>query len=180
MNKELKALIQNEREMGFLTRRECYGYIYTKCLRKCQWYAAHHNKIRFLLTRLRLHHLSEKYGFQISYATKIGRGLYLGHMGTIIINWKAVLGNNVNLAQGVTVGMVNGGKRDGVPKIGNNVWIGANATVAGGITIGDDVMIAPNTFVNFDVPAHSLVIMEKARIIVKEKATQNYIQHPAD
>lgn len=186
MNKELRNLIsddlhrygiQNEKDMGFMARRECYGYNYTKCLRQCYWYKEHNNRILFILSRMKLYRLSERYGFQISYATRIGRGLYLGHMGNIVVNWEATIGNNVNLSQGVTIGRANGGKRDGVPHIGDNVWIGANATVVGNITIGNDVMIAPNTFVNFDVPSHSLVIMEKAKIICKANATDNYVNN---
>lgn len=42
-------------------------------------------------------------------------------------------------------------------KIGNRVWIGINAAIVGGITIGDDVLIAPNSFVNQDIPSHSVV-----------------------
>ena len=186
MNKQLKNLIDSdlyrygynsEKQMGIMARKECYGYRYSKILRKCKWYKEHNNKILFAFERVKLQMLSEKLGFQINYSTQIGRGLYLGHMGSIVVNWKAVLGNNVNLAQGVTIGQANGGNKDGVPKIGNNVWIGANATVVGGITIGDDVMIAPNTFVNFDVPSDSLVIMEKAKTITRENATAHYIEN---
>ena len=186
MNKQLRKLIDSdlhrygyssEKKMGIMTRKECYGFRYSKVLRKCKWYKEHNNKILFMFERVKLQRLSEKLGFQINYSTQIGQGLYLGHMGSIVVNWKAVLGNNVNLAQGVTIGQANGGNTDGVPHIGNNVWIGANATIVGGITIGDDVMIAPNTFVNFDVPAHSLVIMEKARTIARENATAHYVEN---
>lgn len=186
LDKQLKDIIDSdlhrygyssEGQMGFMTKRECYGYRYSKVLRKCKWYREHDKKILFLFERVKLRMLSEKLGFQITYSTQIGRGLYLGHMGSIVVNWKAVLGDNVNLAQGVTIGQANGGSKDGVPHIGNNVWIGANATVVGGITIGDDVMIAPNTFVNFDVPAHSLVIMEKAKTITRTNATEHYVEN---
>ena len=69
------------------------------------------------------------------------------------------------------------GKRAGSPKIGNCVFVGINATIVGGITIGDDVMIAPNSFVNFDVPSHSVVIGNPGVIHHKEDATSNYILH---
>lgn len=53
--------------------------------------------------------------------------------------------------------------KKGVPTIGNDVWIGPNAVVVGGITIGDNVLIAANSFVNFDVPpiVSLLVIRER-------------------
>ena len=47
----------------------------------------------------------------------------------------------------------------------------------GGVTIGDDVLIAPNTFVNEDVPSHSVVIGNPCRVIHKENATGSYIRH---
>ena len=41
--------------------------------------------------------------------------------------------------------------------IGNDVWIEVNATIVGKVSIGDDVLIAPNVFVNCDIPSHSVV-----------------------
>ena len=58
---------------------------------------------------------------------------------------------------------------------GNCVAIGINATVIGNIHIGDDVMIAPNSFVNFDVPDHSVVIGNPGVIHSKDDATKRYI-----
>ncbi len=127
---------------------------------------------RFLLYRI-----SSKTQIQIPWSTKIGEGFYIGHCGRIIINSKAVLGKNINVATGVTIGQENRGKREGCPKIGNNVWIGTNSVVVGNISIGDDVLIAPLTFVNFSVPSHSIVIGNPAKIIYKEKATEHYINY---
>ena len=186
MEKELKELIfsdlyrygvKNEKKLSVLARHELYGYRYTRVLRKTKFYRDNNKKIRFVINRLKLLYYSEKFGYSIPYETNVGKGLYLGHLGSIVVNYKAQLGNNVNLAQGVTIGLSNSGKKQGVPVIGDNVWIGANATVVGGITIGEDVMIAPNTFVNFDVPAHSIVVSEKANIIGRDSATLNYVEN---
>lgn len=68
-----------------------------------------------------------------------------------------------------------GGGRRGVPVIGNDVWIGINAIVVGKITIGDDVMIAPNSYVNCDVPSHSIAIGNPCIIKHRENATEGYI-----
>lgn len=186
MNKELRELIasdlyrygiQSEKDLSFLSRRELYGFRFTKILRKTKYYKEHGKRVRYIINRLKLIYYTEKYGFSISYSTEIGKGFYLGHKGSIIVNYKAKIGNNVNLAQGVTIGLANGGKHRGVPTISDNVWIGANSTVVGGIVIGEDVMIAPNTFVNFDVPDHSIVISNKAKIIERNPATINYIEN---
>ena len=82
---------------------------------------------------------------------------------------------NINIATGVTIGQENRGKRKGCPTIGDNVWIGTNSVIVGNIKIGNDVLIAPLAFVNFDVPDHSVVIGNPARIIFKENATEGYI-----
>lgn len=49
--------------------------------------------------------------------------------------------------------------------------------VVGGITIGDDVLIAPNSYVNVNVPSHSIVMGNPARIIPRANATEGYIQN---
>ena len=106
---------------------------------------------------------------------KIGEGFYIGHSGSLVINPQAKLGKNINIAAGVTIGQENRGKRKGAPTLLGDCWIGAGAVVVGNITIGEDVLIAPLSYVNFDVPAHSIVIGNPAKIIAKENATEDYI-----
>ncbi|MBQ6708020.1 MAG: serine acetyltransferase, partial [Clostridia bacterium] len=121
--------------------------------------------------------LSEKTQIQIPVTAKIGEGFYIGHLGRIIVNPDAVIGRNVNIATGVTIGRENRGKRKGSPVIGDNCWIGTNSVIVGNVKIGNDVLIAPLTFVNFDVPDHSLVVGNPAKIISKENATEGYINN---
>ena len=123
--------------------------------------------------------IRERYLIEIFAPTKIGKGLYIGHPVGITINPKSVIGENVNLHKGVSIGQENLGERKGVPTIGNRVWIGINSTVVGNITIGDDVLIAPNTYVNCDVPSHSVVFGNPCIIKPKENATLGYINHLA-
>lgn len=127
--------------------------------------------------KLRLRNLSHKTCIQIPAATRIGEGFYIGHIGRIIINPKAILGRNINIATGVTIGQENRGKRKGAPTIGDNCWIGTNAVVVGNITVGNDCLIAPLAYVNFDVPDHSLVIGNPAKIIHMENATEHYVNN---
>lgn len=86
---------------------------------------------------------------------EVGKGFYLGHFGMIVINGEVKIGDNCNINQGVTIGAENRRKRKGVPVIGNRVWIGASSVVVGRISIGNNVLIAPLTYVNFDVPDNS-------------------------
>ena len=124
---------------------------------------------------LRLMHLSNRTQIQIPARTSIGEGFYIGHFGRIIIHPEAKLGKNINVATGVTIGTENRGKRKGTPIISDNCWIGANAVIVGNVKIGSDVLIAPLTYVNFDVPDHSIVIGNPGKIIPKENAVEDYV-----
>lgn len=75
------------------------------------------------------------------------------------------------------VGQANRGIRKGCPIIGDRVWIGINAVVVGNVTIGDDVMIAPNSFVNVDVPSHSVVFGNPCVIKHRNWATEGYVNN---
>ena len=119
--------------------------------------------------------ISNKTQIQIPARTNIGEGFYIGHLGRVVINSDAVLGKNINIGTGVTIGMENRGKRKGAPTIADNCWIGTNAVVVGNIKIGSDVLIAPLAYVNFDVPDHSIVMGNPGRIIPKENATVDYV-----
>ena len=137
------------------------------------------NACRFRPLRMfytvKLKRLSYKTQIQIPARTEIGEGFYIGHSGRVIINPKAKLGKNMNVSTGVVIGYENRGKRKGAPTFDGYCWIGANAVVVGNVHIGEDVLIAPLTFVNFDVPPHSVVIGNPAKIISKENATEEYI-----
>ena len=124
---------------------------------------------------LRLRWMSNKTQIQIPARTSIGEGLYIGHLGRIIINPEAKLGKNINLSTGVVIGAENRGKRKGAPIISDNCWIGANAVIVGNVKIGSDVLIAPLSYVNFDVPDHSVVVGNPGKIIPKENATEDYV-----
>ena len=147
---------------------------YLALFRKAQ--ACRFKPLQFYYT-LRLKRMSYRTRIQIPARTKIGEGFYIGHTGRVIINPEAVLGKNINIATGVTIGYENRGERKGAPTFEGNCWIGTNSVVVGKVHIGEDVLIAPLTFVNFDVPAHSIVVGNPARIIPKENATKDYICH---
>lgn len=65
----------------------------------------------------------------------------------------------------------------GTPIIGDYVWIGINAVIVGNVHIGNDVMIAPGSFVNFDVPDHSVVVGNPGVVNHKDYATDGYINN---
>ena len=127
----------------------------------------------FLLRRWML-----KTGIQIPYQTRIREGLRIVHFGHIVINPSVEIGKNFNIAQGVLIGNSKG-KTEGVPTIGDNVCVNANAIIIGGCKIGNNVLIAPGAFVNFDVPDNSIVIGNPGKIILKNVSpTEKYIVYP--
>ena len=144
---------------------------YMVYFRKAQ---ATNNKLLKLFYEFKLYRLCRKYGIEIKTQTKIGPGFVMAHPYNITVSPFAEIGSNVNMMKGSTLGL-SSGKKPGAPKLGDCVFVGINSTVLGGVTIGDDVMIAPNTFVNQDVPSHSIVIGNPCKIIPKENATAKYI-----
>jgi len=128
-----------------------------------------------ILLRFILRHYQFKFGIQIPPQTRIGRGLLFGHFGTIIINPKAIIGENCNISAGAVIGASSRGYRKGAPKIGNNVWIGVNAIVVGKISVGNNVLITPGSYVNIDIPSNSLVIGNPCIVKSKLDATVGYI-----
>lgn len=121
--------------------------------------------------------MSTKYGINLGDGSNISPGVYLGHAYGINVNPNARIGPNCNLHKGCTIGQENRGKRKGAPILGERVWVGSGATVVGKIKVGDDVLIAPNSYVNRDVPSHSIVIGNPCTILSATNATESYVEH---
>jgi len=109
-----------------------------------------------------------KFGCLIPHTTSIGRGCYIGHIRDIVINERAVIGENCNISQGVTIGQANRGRRKGTPVIGHHVYIGPGAKIVGGIKVGDHVAIGANCVVIDDVPDYAVVVGVPGRVISYE------------
>lgn len=138
-------------------------------------YQVNNKNIWEIYYRKKLRKFALKTGIDFLDGKNIGPGLIIGHNGKIVINGSAVFGGEVMITHGVTIGRDIRGKRAGVPKFGNKICIRTNAVIVGNIIVGDDVLIAPNTFVNFDVPSHSVVIGNPATIHHRENATEGHI-----
>ena len=103
-------------------------------------------------------------GIEIHPGAKIGKRFFIDHGMGVVVGETAVIGDDVLLYQGVTLGGTGivQGKRH--PTVGNNVVIGAGAKVLGNITIGDNSYIGANAVVIHDVPANSTVVGVPGRI----------------
>lgn len=149
------------------------GIKFSIVFRSCQHYRRK-NRILFYFFFLYLRRIKYKYGFDISYRTAIGKGLYIGHFGGIVIHGDTSIGEYCNISQGITIGILNRGKNKGIPKIGNNVFIGPNAVIVGGITIEDSVLIGANSLVNFNVEENAVVAPTPSQII-SHKGSKGYV-----
>ncbi len=97
-------------------------------------------------------------GIEIHPAATIGHRLFIDHGMGIVIGETAVIGDDVTLYHGVTLGGTSLEKKKRHPTIGNRVTIGAGAKILGDILIGDDSRIGANAVVVRDVPANSVVV----------------------
>jgi len=119
--------------------------------------------------------LGKKYGIDFHADTSVGKGFAMFHAYCITINPRCVIGNNVNIAKGATLGASMRGKYSGCPTIGNKVYIGINSTIVGNVKIGNNVIIAPNAYVNRDIPDNSVAVGNPAVVYPRDNATDGYI-----
>lgn len=107
-------------------------------------------------------------GIEIHSGAVIGKGFFIDHGMGVVIGETTIIGNNVTIYQGVTLGGTGKEKGKRHPTIGNDVVIGAGAKVLGNIAIGDNVNIGANAVVVKDVPDNSTVVGVPGRIVKKE------------
>jgi putative colanic acid biosynthesis acetyltransferase WcaB len=102
-------------------------------------------------------------GIDIADTTNIGPGLSVFHGIGLVINSKSIIGKNVTLRHNTTIGNSRSG--GSCPIICDNVNIGANSVIIGGITIGENAVIGAGSVVVKDVPANCIVAGNPAKII---------------
>lgn len=116
-------------------------------------------------------------GIEIHPAATIGERLFIDHGFGVVIGETTIIGNDVLIYQGVTLGGT--GKEHGKrhPTVGNNVTIGAGAKVLGNITIGDNSNIGAGSVVIDNVPEHSTVVGVPGRIVHQKVFVQGELLH---
>lgn len=133
-----------------------------------RWHRMAHRayqKRYFLLARLISARARHRTGIEIHPGAKIGQGVFIDHGSGVVIGETAVVGNNVTLYQGATLGGTgkDTGKRH--PTLGDGVTVGAGAKVLGPITIGNHVKIGAGAIVLKDVPDNCTVVGNPGRIV---------------
>lgn len=104
-------------------------------------------------------------GIDLPFTAVIGKGLYIGHFGGIIVGEGVQIGEKCNLSHGVTICYAGRGDRRGAPTIGNKVQIYTGSVIVGKITVGDNAVIGANAVVTKDVPESAVVGGVPAKVI---------------
>lgn len=155
------------------------GFRFTWYLRKVAYYRSRRRSVfvfAYLYNRILLNHYRFRYGFDISPTTAIGPGLFLGHFGGVVISPLAVIGSNVNINQGTTIGATSRGSHRGAPVLGDRVWVGSGAIIVGKVQVGHDALIAPGAYVNFDVEPQSLILGNPGKC-VSQRGSEGYVNN---
>jgi len=138
------------------------------CFKALIYYKIAHyfyNKKHFFVARYLSEKAKRKTGIEIHPGAKIGKGLFIDHGTGVVIGETAIIGDNVTMFHGVTLGGTGKDKGKRHPTIGNNVFIGSGARLLGNITIGDNVKIGANAVVLNDIPSKATVVGIPGKIV---------------
>ena len=111
-------------------------------------------------------------GVHIDHHAHVGPGLKLPHGGRVVIG-PVRIGSNCNIFQGVTLGasqttIAERSSRSDMPTLGDRVWVGPGAVVAGGVEIGNDAVVGANSLLVRDVPARGVMVGVPARLVSRQ------------
>lgn len=104
-------------------------------------------------------------GCDIHPGATIGKRFFIDHATGVVIGETTIIGEDVSLYQGVTLGGVSTSKGKRHPTLGNNIVVGCNASILGNITIGDNVRVGAGSVVLKDVPSDCTVVGVPGRIV---------------
>lgn len=138
------------------------------CFKALIYYKISHylyKKKYYLIARYISEKAKRKTGIEIHPGATIGKGLFIDHGTGVVIGETAIVGDNVTMFHGVTLGGTGKEKGKRHPTIGNNVFIGSGAKLLGNITIGDNVKIGANAVVLKDVPSNTTVVGIPGKIV---------------
>lgn len=146
-----------------------FGFHCVATYRFGQWALRFHRRHFLLGLPLRLLHFVLNLNMRLLHHVElhvvgIGPGLHIGHACGIYMGATSI-GDNLSVTHHVTVGVGHSGGKEGKPHIGNNVWIGTGAIVAGAIHVGDNVTISPGTFLSRTIPDACLVGGNPGRVL---------------
>lgn len=123
---------------------------------------------RYFLARWISQKTAQKTGIEIHPGATIGKGLFIDHGIGVVIGETTIIGDNVTLYQGVTLGGTGKEKGKRHPTIGNNVMISAGAKVLGSFTIGENSKVGAGSVVLSEIPPNSTVVGVPGRVVKRD------------
>jgi serine O-acetyltransferase len=119
-------------------------------------------------------------GVEIHPAARIGEGLFIDHGMGVVIGETAVIGDDVTLYQGVTLGGTSRQRTKRHPTLGNRVVVGASSVLIGDISIGDDVKVGAGSVVITSVPSNATVVGVPGRVVSLKSGDGDTIERLPD
>lgn len=107
-------------------------------------------------------------GIEIHPGAEIGRRLFIDHGMSVVIGETAIVGDDVTLYQGVTLGGTGKEKGKRHPTIGNGVTVGSGAKILGNITVGDNCRVGAGSVVLRSVPPNSTIVGVPGHIVLRD------------
>jgi serine O-acetyltransferase len=119
-------------------------------------------------------------GIEIHPGARIGRRFFIDHGSGVVIGETSVIGDDVFVYQGVTLGGTSTRKTKRHPTLGNNVVVGAGAKLIGAITIGDNVKIGAGSVVVTSVPSNATVVGVPGRVVALRNPDDDTLERLPD
>ncbi len=160
--------IIKERDPAIRSSFEVFLYPSFKAILRYRFANKLYRRKHYFLARWMSQRTARKTGIEIHPGAAIGKGLFIDHGIGVVIGETTIIGDNVTLYQGVTLGGTGKEKGKRHPTIGNNVMISAGAKVLGSFTIGENSKIGAGSVVLSEVPSNSTVVGVPGRIVKRD------------
>jgi len=160
--------IIKERDPAIKTPMEVFLYPSFKAILRYRIAHKLYEDKHYFLARWYSQKTVRKTGIEIHPGATIGKGLFIDHGHGVVIGETAIVGDNVTMYQGVTLGGT--GKETGKrhPTIGNNVMISAGAKIIGSFTVGENSKIGAGSVVLSEIPPNSTVVGVPGRVVKRD------------
>lgn len=163
VKEELQVI--KERDPAIKSNMEVFLYPSFKVIMSYRVAHKLYRKKHYFLARWISQRAARKTGIEIHPGARIGKGLFIDHGTGVIIGETTIIGNNVTLYQGVTLGGTGKEKGKRHPTLRDNVMVSAGAKILGSFTIGENSKIGAGSVVLKEVPPNCTVVGVPGRIV---------------